>query len=269
MPTITAAQVQAYFDKVEKQFASFLTSKDLLVAAIEEKGGTIYYQTDPAFVAKYGPSIPIYADLDESILSIPTGACDDVNLKKGKIDSCGGALSVSGTNVTVSLNESSSPYFSPNSGFSGLNTTSGTISSVKISGASSVSVAGSSISSLDLSGSKSSLTSFSAPFLSTEVNLVDKFKGFTNLSSIGCLDLSSAASLGGIFENTSISSSKAFGATVSHSYKNSNLSKQAIDKIFTNLGFAKPGATITVTGNPGSATADVSIAENKGWTVIV
>jgi hypothetical protein len=50
---------------------------------------------------------------------------------------------------------------------------------------------------------------------------------------------------------------------------NNYLTKTAIDTLFTGLGtVGSPGfATIDVQNNPGSATCDTTIAENKNWTV--
>lgn len=58
------------------------------------------------------------------------------------------------------------------------------------------------------------------------------------------------------------------GATRSHSYANQLLDATALNEIFANLGTAFSGATISITGNPGSGTCNQSIATTKGWTVI-
>lgn len=58
------------------------------------------------------------------------------------------------------------------------------------------------------------------------------------------------------------------GAKRSHSYANQLLDSAALNEIFTNLGTANPGASISITGNPGAATCTQSIATIKGWTVI-
>tara|TARA_B110000503_G_scaffold134704_1_gene214108 strand:+ start:78 stop:1232 length:1155 start_codon:yes stop_codon:yes gene_type:complete len=49
----------------------------------------------------------------------------------------------------------------------------------------------------------------------------------------------------------------------------SNMSATALDAMFTSLGTANGSQTITVTGNPGAATCDTSIATNKGFTVVI
>jgi len=58
------------------------------------------------------------------------------------------------------------------------------------------------------------------------------------------------------------------GLRYSFSFLNSELSATALNEIFTNLGTAAAGGqTITITGNPGAATCNSSIAIAKGWTV--
>lgn len=47
----------------------------------------------------------------------------------------------------------------------------------------------------------------------------------------------------------------------------SNLSAAALNEMFTNLQTAVSGAVVTITGCPGAATCDQSIATSKGWTV--
>ena len=58
------------------------------------------------------------------------------------------------------------------------------------------------------------------------------------------------------------------GFKFTHSYANQLLSATELNNIFTNLGTANSGASITITGNAGSATCNQSIATAKGWTVI-
>ena len=58
------------------------------------------------------------------------------------------------------------------------------------------------------------------------------------------------------------------GARFSHSYANQLLDATALNEIFTNLGTASGSQSITITGNPGAATCNQSIATAKGWTVI-
>lgn len=65
-----------------------------------------------------------------------------------------------------------------------------------------------------------------------------------------------------------ITRSRAFGAKITHTYATQQLSADALNEMFTNLGTANAGATITITGNPGAATCNKAIATAKGWTVI-
>ncbi len=61
---------------------------------------------------------------------------------------------------------------------------------------------------------------------------------------------------------------KVFGGTTSVTYANTSLSSEALNEIFTNLGIAANGATITITDSLGAADADTTIATAKGWLVI-
>lgn len=57
------------------------------------------------------------------------------------------------------------------------------------------------------------------------------------------------------------------GLKVSVSIKFMSLDATALDAVFTSLGTANAGATINITGNPGAATCNKTIATNKGWAV--
>ena len=62
------------------------------------------------------------------------------------------------------------------------------------------------------------------------------------------------------------------GLTRTHSYRNTQLNRDAIVNIFNNLGTAAGSQTIYVNGTPGAANLtapDVAIATGKGWTVVV
>ena len=50
---------------------------------------------------------------------------------------------------------------------------------------------------------------------------------------------------------------------------NSNMGATALDAMFTSLGTANGTQTITITGNPGAATATTSIATAKGFTIVI
>ena len=56
------------------------------------------------------------------------------------------------------------------------------------------------------------------------------------------------------------------GSTAVQSVASCNLNAAALNRIFTDLGTVASG-TITITGTPGAATCDRSIATAKGWTV--
>ena len=49
----------------------------------------------------------------------------------------------------------------------------------------------------------------------------------------------------------------------------SNMSATALDAMFTSLGTANGVQTITITGNPGAATCDTTIATAKGFTLVI
>ena len=57
------------------------------------------------------------------------------------------------------------------------------------------------------------------------------------------------------------------GITRGFSVANNRLDAAALDALYTSLGTAAGAQTITVTGNPGTATDNPSIATAKGWTV--
>lgn len=57
------------------------------------------------------------------------------------------------------------------------------------------------------------------------------------------------------------------GLRVSVDVNNAKLDATALDAVFTSLGNANAGATINITGNPGTATCNKTIAVNKGWAV--
>lgn len=85
------------------------------------------------------------------------------------------------------------------------------------------------------------------------------------------INLSGVTAMGNLFSSIPsriLRSSLLVNATRSHSYLNQLLDATALNEIFTNLGTAFSGATITITGNPGAGTCNQSIATSKGWTVI-
>lgn len=60
----------------------------------------------------------------------------------------------------------------------------------------------------------------------------------------------------------------ATGGRYSHNIANQLLDAIALNEYFTGLGTANVGATLTITGNPGAGSCNISIATTKGWTII-
>lgn len=96
------------------------------------------------------------------------------------------------------------------------------------------------------------------------------FFGWTHtyIPSLNCTNVTAMNNWLFNVPNYSIRRSLIFGAKVTHSYVNQLLGATALNEIFTNLGTANSGASITITGNTGAATCNQSIATAKGWTVI-
>lgn len=59
------------------------------------------------------------------------------------------------------------------------------------------------------------------------------------------------------------------GLKVGISIAGNKLSATALNDLFTSLGTASGSQTITITGNPGAATCNPSIATSKGFTVVI
>jgi alanine-alpha-ketoisovalerate/valine-pyruvate aminotransferase len=59
------------------------------------------------------------------------------------------------------------------------------------------------------------------------------------------------------------------GMTIGFSIAGCNLTAEALNDLFISLGTANGAQTIIVTGNPGAATCDTTIATSKGFTVTV
>lgn len=92
----------------------------------------------------------------------------------------------------------------------------------------------------------------------------------TEIPAINLSGVTSAAGLTGIFAtSTYIKRVKAFGSKYSISVAGCNMQAAELNEFFTNLGTAAIAAqTITITGNPGAATCDQTIATAKGYTVV-
>lgn len=75
----------------------------------------------------------------------------------------------------------------------------------------------------------------------------------------------------GMFDSCpNITSNLTYGMRYAYNVASEKLDATALNLLFTNLGTAVATGvtTITVTGNPGTATMDISIANNKGWVVV-
>lgn len=96
------------------------------------------------------------------------------------------------------------------------------------------------------------------------------FSGCRLLENVHITDCSGVNTATNMFSNTgSIRTCILTGMTISVNLSNNMMDAAAIDALFTSLGTAVPGATITVTGNPGAATCNAAIATAKGWTVVL
>ena len=114
----------------------------------------------------------------------------------------------------------------------------------------------------------------SVPIMDTSkvTDMQNMFYGCQNLQSIPLLDTIAVTNMSGAFYsclslrnlNFVLNSQK-----ISFDISNCQLSALELNEIFNQLAdvTASP-QTVTVTGNPGAATCDVTIATNKGWTVV-
>ena len=144
----------------------------------------------------------------------------------------------------------------------------------------------------------SSLKSVPSFVTNSVTNMLSMFNGCSSLKSVPLFNTSAVTSIRTMFQNcsslsviptfntaaipTSTGSLSTFsgcsslcqgridGLRFSISYANCKLSTAALNDIFTGLGTANSGSvTITVTGNPGAATCNTSIAIAKGWNVTI
>lgn len=98
-------------------------------------------------------------------------------------------------------------------------------------------------------------------------NMSYMFRDCYSLQSIPLFNTTSVTNMSGMFSTCqSLARSQITGTAVSISYQDCNLSASALNEVFTNLATVT-GQTITITGNPGAATCDRTIATAKGWTV--
>jgi surface protein len=95
---------------------------------------------------------------------------------------------------------------------------------------------------------------------------------FNASTSIYAVDfnMASVTNTTAMFVNiNSLQKFKATGLTRGITISNNLMSETEINNFFTSLGTASGAQTITVTGNPGAATCDVTIATSKGFTVTI
>lgn len=59
------------------------------------------------------------------------------------------------------------------------------------------------------------------------------------------------------------------GMRYSFSVADGGLSAEQLNVLFFELKTVEDGQTVTITGNPGAATCDQTIATTKGWTVVI
>lgn len=93
--------------------------------------------------------------------------------------------------------------------------------------------------------------------------------GLQILPALDMSGASSAANFANVFNSTlALGKSEVTGVKYTHAYINSRMSAAELNRVYTNLAASSPaGQVITVTGNPGVAGDDPSIATAKGWTV--
>ena len=82
------------------------------------------------------------------------------------------------------------------------------------------------------------------------------------------LDLSGATTVTNLFTGCrSVERILCVPPKVSFSVAQTIMGKDGLEELFTNLDTVITSPTLTITGTPGAATADKTIAEDKGWTV--
>ena len=114
----------------------------------------------------------------------------------------------------------------------------------------------------------SSLSTIPLIDTSSGTSFASMFYNCPSLSTIPLIDTSSGTSFASMFYNcSSLSVGATSGAKYSISYASCRLNSTQLDAIYTNLGTAESGQSVTVTGNYGTSGDDPSIATAKGWTV--
>ncbi len=108
------------------------------------------------------------------------------------------------------------------------------------------------------------------PALVTTINanLNDTFRNCSALQEINITDWSAVTNVSSIFASAvRLSRVRNCDVPITITFLNCQLEEAELEEIYTDLPVVV-GKTITVTGNPGAATADGTIASAKGWTVI-
>lgn len=109
-----------------------------------------------------------------------------------------------------------------------------------------------------------------APVISARVGGSYMFRNCSSLVEVPAYDMSGATGLRGFFDGcTSLERVQAFGFRDSVSVAGTKMGTAALNEFFTNLGTpADSTKKVTITGTPGAAKCDRSIATAKGWTVV-
>ena len=82
-----------------------------------------------------------------------------------------------------------------------------------------------------------------------------------------CSNVTNTASV--FYNNHSMVNLILNGLTVGIDVSNASMNQSGLDSFFNSLGNANGSQTITISGNPGAATCDTTIATNKGFTVVI
>jgi hypothetical protein len=95
------------------------------------------------------------------------------------------------------------------------------------------------------------------------------FSGASSIYEVE-FNMASTTTLGLMFQSIgSLQRFIATGLTRGITISNNLMSATELNNFFTSLGTASGAQTIVVTGNPGAATCDVTIATAKGFTVTI
>ncbi len=111
------------------------------------------------------------------------------------------------------------------------------------------------------------LQSVSLPSLAAMTN-GSSFFNTSMLRHIGPVDMSGVTTTTNMFLSLyNLARMQATGLSATFSLANCNLGVAACNEVYTNLATVS-GKTLTMTGNPGSAGSDTTIATAKGWTIV-